>query len=72
MGAPYAHTHKSEGQPDRTVLMCCRGCIRSFNADPAKYLAQIDAAQKAAPAPQTMAQAPTSCENCGTDTCCHA
>lgn len=70
MGAPYVHTHQAEGQPDRTVLLCCRGCIRSFNADPAKYLAKIDAAQEAAPENQTTAQSATSCENCPPASCC--
>jgi hypothetical protein len=31
---------------DRLVKFCCKGCIKKFEADPAKYLALIDAAAK--------------------------
>jgi hypothetical protein len=33
----------------RLVRLCCKGCIKNLEADPAKYLAKIDAAAKAKP-----------------------
>jgi hypothetical protein len=30
------------------VRFCCNSCIKNFNADPAKYLAKLKAAQTAA------------------------
>lgn len=36
--------HMHNGQ---LVRMCCKGCIKDFNKDPAKYLAKIEAAKKA-------------------------
>lgn len=51
MGDPYVHLHKEEGKPDREVRLCCKGCLKRFNKEPAKYLRKIDAAaQPAAPA----------------------
>lgn len=47
MGKPYEYIHKEAGKPDRLVLMCCKGCVRGFKKDPAKYIARIDAAAKA-------------------------
>ncbi len=46
MGRPYAHVHKAEGQPDRTVYFCCKGCLPAFEKDPAKYLQKLDEAKK--------------------------
>ena len=43
MGAPYLYTYKQAGQPDRTVALCCKGCVKKFESDPAKYLAILDA-----------------------------
>lgn len=40
MGAPYLHMH--EGQK---VYFCCEGCKETFNEDPKKYLAKIEAAK---------------------------
>lgn len=31
----------------REVKFCCKGCIKDFNKDPAKFFAKIDAAVKA-------------------------
>lgn len=45
MGDAYDYVHKSEGQPDRVVRLCCEGCVKKFKKDPAKYLARLDAAQ---------------------------
>ena len=44
MGKPVAYVYKQAGQPDRTVMFCCKGCIRKFEKEPAKYLAKLDAA----------------------------
>lgn len=39
-----------EGEPvnlvyrNRLVRFCCKGCVRDFNGDPAKYIAKLDAA----------------------------
>lgn len=41
MGDPYIHYHEG-----REVRFCCKGCLSTFNRDPEKYLARIDAAQK--------------------------
>ncbi|OAM88830.1 hypothetical protein OH491_09735 [Termitidicoccus mucosus] len=46
MGKPYAHIHKAEGQPDRTVYFCCKGCLPAFEKDPAGYLKKLDEAKK--------------------------
>ncbi len=48
MGQPVEVIHQEEGKPDRRVLLCCRGCISSFRSEPARYLAKLDAAEKAA------------------------
>lgn len=49
MGGPVNHIYKKEGQPDRLVRLCCKRCVKKFNADPQKYLKMIDeaAAKKA-------------------------
>ncbi len=39
MGEPVVHV-----QDGRDIKFCCSGCTPKFNADPAKYLAKIDAA----------------------------
>lgn len=31
----------------REIKFCCKGCIKDFDKDPAKFLKQIDAAEKA-------------------------
>lgn len=48
MGKPVTYVYKRAGQPDRTVMFCCKGCIRKFEKEPAKYLAKLDAATAAA------------------------
>jgi YHS domain-containing protein len=40
MGDPYLHMH--EGQK---VYFCCEGCKETFNEDPKKFLAKIEAAK---------------------------
>jgi hypothetical protein len=44
MGEPYVHVHKQDGKPDRTVKFCCKGCLKDFQKDPAKYLKLLDEA----------------------------
>lgn len=39
MGDPVKYEFK-----DRTLHFCCKGCIKKFEAEPAKYLAVLDAA----------------------------
>lgn len=52
------HVHRAAGKPDRVIFTCCEGCIDDFKADPAKYLAKLDAAAKAkAGAPKKQAAA---------------
>lgn len=46
MGDAIKYTHREAGKPDRLVLFCCEGCIEDFKADPAKFLAKLDAAAK--------------------------
>ncbi|MDR2674542.1 MAG: hypothetical protein LBC18_06670 [Opitutaceae bacterium] len=46
MGKPYAHIHKAEGRPGRTVYFCCKGCLPAFEKEPAKYLKKLDGAKK--------------------------
>lgn len=46
MGDTITATHAG-----RTVQLCCKSCVKKFNADPEKYLAKLDdpdAAQEAA------------------------
>lgn len=44
MGKPYDYVHQQDGQPDRLVRFCCRGCVGTFKKDPARYLQLLDAA----------------------------
>ena len=39
MGKPYVFVY--EGQE---VKLCCKGCLKKFDKEPAKYLAKINAA----------------------------
>ena len=47
MGDAAPYIHRAAGQPDRVVFVCCEGCIDDFKANPAKFLAKVDAAAKA-------------------------
>ena len=42
MGAPFDYIYKEDGKPDRLVRFCCKGCLKDFKKDPAKYLKMID------------------------------
>ena len=44
MGEPFDYIHTEEGKADRLVKFCCKMCVRRFKKDPAKHLAQLDAA----------------------------
>ena len=41
MGKPYVFVH--EGQE---IKLCCKGCLKAFKKEPAKYLKKIDEAAK--------------------------
>ncbi|MCK6479187.1 MAG: hypothetical protein L6R43_03260 [Planctomycetes bacterium] len=41
MGDPVVVKHG-----DVEVRLCCRGCLKAFDADPAKYAAMVTAARK--------------------------
>jgi hypothetical protein len=41
MGDPYVFTYK-----DREVKLCCKGCLKDFNKEPAKFVKKIEAAEK--------------------------
>lgn len=45
MGEPYALMHKG-----RQIKLCCEGCLKDFNSEPAKYIKKIEAAEKQAKA----------------------
>lgn len=47
MGPIIDYIHKEEGKPDRLVRLCCKGCVKDFKKDPAKYLKMIDDAAAA-------------------------
>lgn len=47
MGKPVTYVYRQAGQPDRTVVFCCKACIRKFEKEPARYLARLDAAESA-------------------------
>ncbi len=48
MGKPVEFVCKQPGQADRTVVFCCRACIKKFEKEPAKFLAKLDAAKTTA------------------------
>jgi YHS domain-containing protein len=49
------YTYKAPDGKEREVRFCCKGCIKDFKKDPAKYLKLLDeaAAKKAATKPDT-------------------
>ena len=46
-GPPRDFIYTEAGKPDRLVRFCCKGCVKDFNKDPAKYLKIIDDAAAA-------------------------
>ncbi len=45
MGKPYVFVH--EGQE---IKLCCKGCLKDFNKEPAKYIKKLAEAKTSAPA----------------------
>jgi len=43
MGDPYVFIHEG-----REIKLCCKGCLKDFNKDSAKYIKKIEAAEKKA------------------------
>jgi hypothetical protein len=43
MGDPYVFTYK-----DREIKLCCKGCLKKFDKDPAKYVKKLEEAEKKA------------------------
>lgn len=41
---PYTFVHE-----DQEVKLCCKGCLKSFNQEPEKYLAKLQPPAKPAP-----------------------
>jgi hypothetical protein len=41
MGKPYVFTHEG-----REIKLCCKGCLDDFKKDSAKYMKQLDEAEK--------------------------
>ena len=40
MGDPYVYAYKG-----REIKFCCKGCLKDFNKEPAKYIKMIDEAE---------------------------
>jgi hypothetical protein len=53
MGAPYLFTYQG-----REIKLCCKGCLKEFNKEPAKYVRKLDQAEKAALTPAAPPQQP--------------
>lgn len=45
MGEPVVQVYQGQ-----EIKFCCRGCVKSFNKDPAKYMAEMDKQVAAKPA----------------------
>ena len=43
MGDPYVFTHEG-----REIKLCCKGCLKDFNKDSAKFVKKIEKAETAA------------------------
>ena len=41
MGAPHVFTYQG-----REIKLCCQGCLKTFNKEPAKYVKKLEAAEK--------------------------
>ncbi len=70
MGDPVKYTYKQPGKPDRVIEFCCKDCIKDFEKDPTKYLAQLDAAT--AGQPGTAAKSTGTAGNSAMAGCCAA
>ncbi len=40
MGDPFVYKYK-----DREIKFCCKGCLKDFNKEPAKYIKKIEEAE---------------------------
>ena len=40
MGDPFVYAYKG-----REIKLCCKGCLKDFNKNPAKYIKMIDEAE---------------------------
>ena len=43
MGKPYVFTHEG-----REIKLCCKNCLKDFKKEPAKFVKQIEEAEKKA------------------------
>jgi YHS domain-containing protein len=43
MGSPHVFTYQG-----REIKLCCKGCVKDFNKEPAKYIKKLDEAEKTA------------------------
>lgn len=41
MGDPYVHKFQ-----DREIKFCCKGCLKDFNKEPAKFIKKLEKAEK--------------------------
>ena len=41
MGDPFVFTYK-----EREMKLCCKGCLKDFHKDPAKYVKKVETAEK--------------------------
>ncbi|HOW66233.1 MAG TPA: hypothetical protein P5186_04630 [Candidatus Paceibacterota bacterium] len=44
MGKPYVFTHEG-----REIKLCCKGCLKEFNKNTAKYIKKLEEAEKKSP-----------------------
>lgn len=45
MGKPYDLIYKEKNgdkETDRLVRLCCKGCVKDFNKEPAKYISKLN------------------------------
>ena len=43
MGKPYVFTYEGRG-----IKLCCKGCLKDFKKEPAKYIKKLEEAEKQA------------------------
>ena len=42
MGKPYVYQYKTDTGSTQLVKFCCKGCVKTFQKDPATYLKKIE------------------------------
>lgn len=62
---PVSYVYKQAGKPDRVIQFCCQDCIKDFEKDPAKYLAELDTGETAKPADGKTASSGACCADEG-------